>query len=787
MVYTLDKYQEVGFGKMLDPGLYVLQGRSSSGKSYLIRNILNKRWAQGKSTLVVTNSVEDAKLIQRQLREFQLGRYSLVIDDVNGNTSEVFDRIEKLNQEEKISVSKKEIDVNNLLFNHHNEKLKNYYNKLNKKILFDNSLNKIAIINGFEASSYSNIHFNQLFSTQIFEFSEEEYTHLLKNVKIAYQFFTNGNNKTDKYFKEDVYSKNSPEEVWEDILEWLVKSKESVIKVIEQISSFLQEQSSKNFVINWSKIRESQSIIDKSLLDIDKIRIQYKDVEVKKSTFFNFSKAAKENNDKFELEKKQVILDYKQVIRALNKIESIKNNYPLPNEDLEELEKIYTNFQSIKSELKNYKNTINEAILKELKSMNFRNVENEVLTKIQIKLDNLFKYLNDGYAKKVWEDNAFSINKQLNYLENILDDLNNLESQKLAFFNNFKWNNFLLSIDEKSKYFIEKLNIYKPDDWQVFLRNWFVQNLILNNKIQLNENIDDSLQLLVEANDTINRSEVNKSIRIWQNKREIFWNQDKRIREYYSNYKSEGEDIKWGTIIKYDELMSEYFPVVLMPRETYKKYKDKLNFELVIFENLQYYVPVLPELLPKNAETNLIFSIVESEDVQSINKALVVNNYNKPTTEIELKGYHQQGMMSLLDMNYNERLYAARNIAHLLESANKNIKIFHYNTLIIFSTLDDILNKVLYKLLNKYGLKEKKIIDTPFHLIVDNILEVNTKQILITQNNLLNYSSIDNILWQLYAINKIKKSGIKVVNFNTSVLFDDAIGSIKEFVKENFS
>ncbi len=789
MIHTLGKYQELGLEKALENGVYILQGRSSSGKSYLIRNILNKKWSQGKSTLVVTNSFEEAKLIKHQLRAFQMSKYSVIIDDEVSNTvNSIFDVVEELNQEEKVSILKKDIELNNLLFRHYDDKLKKHYGKLNKKILFNNSLNKIAIINGFEASSYSNINFNQIFNPQIFEFSEEEYSHLSKNVKIAYQFFLKGLNKTDKYFSEKAYSSNDPDEVWEDIIEWLIKSKKSAIRVIKRISGFLQEQSSKNFEQSWAKVRESEMLIDESLLGIGKIDIVYKDIDKTQSSgFFNFNKSSREVKEQYELDKQRITLNYKQIIRELNKVVSIRNNYVLPSEDVDDIGVIQENLVSIKNELESYKNTINASVVKELKSMNFRNVEDDTLSKIQLELTNLFNYLNDGYAQKKWEDNAFSINKQLIWLESILDDLNDLEEQKSSFFRGFKWNKFLLDIDDKSKYFIQKLNTYKPDDWHVFLRNWFVQNLILNNKIQLDQSIYEDMKALVEVDKVINQLDINKSIRIWQNKREIYRNQNQNVVDSFSRLERKTDGVGWSSVLAYLELIQEYFPVVLVPKETYQKFKDKLNFDLIIFENLQYYVDLLPDLLPNQVGVNQIFSIVEKEDVQKIKKAFVVNNKNENITEIELKGYHQQGMISLLDMNYNERLYAARNLAHILETANKNIKIFRYNNIVIFSTLDEILNKVLMKMLGDKGLKECRVIDTPFHMIIDNITEVNTKQILITQNHLLNFNSVDNLLWQLYAINKIRKSGMKIVNFNTSLLFDDAIGSIKDFVRKNFT
>jgi len=132
-----------------------------------------------------------------------------------------------------------------------------------------------------------------------------------------------------------------------------------------------------------------------------------------------------------------------------------------------------------------------------------------------------------------------------------------------------------------------------------------------------------------------------------------------------------------------------------------------------------------------------------------------------------------------------ERLYAARNIAHLMISGNKNIKIYLMKGIVLFSAFDDFLNQVLVKILESKGIKETKIIDTPFHSLVDNILEFNNKQIFLIQNNLIDYKNTSNIIWQLKALEKIKKSGIKIVNFNINILLEDPVKRTKEFVQKN--
>jgi hypothetical protein len=142
------------------------------------------------------------------------------------------------------------------------------------------------------------------------------------------------------------------------------------------------------------------------------------------------------------------------------------------------------------------------------------------------------------------------------------------------------------------------------------------------------------------------------------------------------------------------------------------------------------------------------------------------------------------GMIDLIDMNNTERLYAARNIACLMQFSNPEIKIYHIKSKIIFSALDPVMNRVLLKLLQPHGVKEMKIIDTPYHLLVDSLLEINNKQILIIQNNLLNYREPGDLIRQVYSLEKIRKAGIKIMNFNTSDLLNEPVKRIKDFVSK---
>lgn len=789
MIYTLDTYQKIGLEKISDSDISILTGKKSAGKSYLIRFLAKKRWSQGKSSIIVTSNLEQAKLLQRQLSAFHLKKYSLIIDNHNQLSDGAISKLRSLYKEDKIEISKKDLNYTKLLFDKTNNKIKKHFGILNNKLLFDKSLSDLIIMSAFEKSSFKNIHFNQVFESQKFEFTEEEYTTIQKNIRLAFELQTNGENKTDTYFLQKSYIDRNPEIIWEHISTWIEDSRINILNVIQSISSFLQGQSTKQFSIEWGKISKIITKINNNILEIDGFRINYKDYDPNKSNFLGLDKSLKETREKYELNQQKIAIDYKSIIEKLNKFKELKDSYILPNIDEKNIDNISSNLENISKDIWKFEKIISESIRKELKSMNFRNLQNESLDSLQEELKSLFDELNQGYSKKKWEDNAFSINKQLNYLENILEDLNRIEGQKINFHNNFEWNKFLYSIDEKSLYLIKKLNIYRPKNWIIFFKNWFIQNLILKNKHYINNAIVDQISKLVSVNKKMVDLSSIKSIKIWQNKREIFINKFKDQNDIINKlFNKTNIEISWDDLINNgDNILPSFLPIIIIPAKIMAEIKDEIshNYDLIAYENIDEYKDNFLNTIPSNFESKLIIALDEIENKNDINRALITKFQNKQIYTYELLGFHQQGMIDLLDMNYTERLYAARNLAHLMQSANENIKIFQLKNTVIFSALEEILNKVLVKLLETHGIKEMRIIDTPFHLLVDNILEVNSKQILLTQNNLLNYKQHNNIMWQIYSIEKIKKGGIKIINFNTTDLLDNPIQTIKNFVNEN--
>jgi hypothetical protein len=278
-----------------------------------------------------------------------------------------------------------------------------------------------------------------------------------------------------------------------------------------------------------------------------------------------------------------------------------------------------------------------------------------------------------------------------------------------------------------------------------------------------------------------------KCSKIWQNKREIYLSktEDKKNNHINQILFQSGTGIDDHELIENeDDFLITFFPVIIVSQNVMEKYKNLLaaKTDIIFFANITDYKDKLELSIPEQFDGKMVFFTEDKEYEDHLKKVLWKLSYQKKLVHVELNGYHQQGMIELLDMNNTERLYAARNLAYMMQTSNNNIKLFHIKNKIIFSALDDVLNKIMVKLLESHGIKEMKIIDTPFHLLVDSILEINNKQVLLIQNHLINYKNAENLKWQLFVLEKVRKSGIRVINFNTTELLNESVKSIREFI-----
>ena len=791
MYEILDTYQREGLEKMKTSPVLVLAGNKATGKSFLARHFIFRRWTEGKPTLIITKNLEEAKKLEKLLGIYDLTRYCNVIENPENLSATAIAKIKTLYKEEKINISKKELDFYKLREQKIRSKIKEHYDTLNSKLIADKTFNDLIIINAFDKRSFENIYFNQILETEKFDFTEQEYRQLKSNIKTAFEMKLNDESISADYFyfSRKAYDETEAAKSWEKISAWIKETRIKTLKAIQYISGFFQEQTMLLFEATWEEMKAILQKIEQINFELERFALKFSDFDPSRNSLFGLDKTYKKTKEEYELTLQKIHLDYKNVINSLSQLSFLKNTFSLPSPEETAIEKIQDNLNTIVNSTPEFEMALKENIKTQLKSINFRNFKNESLLKLQQELKELFEILNNGFVRQQWEDNAFSLSKLLAFLEDLLSDLNSIAGQKYVFYKNYKWNRFLYNIDEKSLYLISKLDIYNPKNWLIFFKNWYVQNLIQKYKLKLHANIDEELKKLLVTYDNNFKLSILKSKKIWQNKRDILLNKlDSKsgsIKKLLLQTQVDGDIAE--IMNENGEFLTTFLPVTIIPVDHLAGTDKNLtaSFDYVIYENASHYKKYFAPYFPVNKNHNTTIILDEPDDILQFNKIVINKKPGIQIVEHLLQGYHQQGIINLLDMSYSERLYAARNIAHLLQSTNSDIKLFHLKNIIIFSAMDSLLNKVLLKILSKYGIKEMRIIDTPFHLLVDNLLEVNNKQILITQNRLLNYKNTEDVVRQLRALQKISKGGLKVIDFDIRLLLEEPVKNIMNFISKN--
>lgn len=784
MLHILDQYQTEALRLVENYDLTYIYGQKSSGRSYLLRYIANQYRESGKNVLIVVPDYEAGEYIMKNLGAFDISRYSILLSEKS--VTSAVTKMRSINKEEKIAISKNDLISSKHIVDTLHENISNNYELLNKKLINDKSLGELIALSSFDSRSYSNIHFNHLFDAYEFEYDQKEFAEINKNISQAFLHYQKQDNKTDVYFTKNAYSHKKADSDWNRIADWIEKSRIKVLKAIEYLSIFLNDQFNLKFTNEWKETKLLLNDFETLLVEIGNLKINFQDFKPKSAGFLGLDKYQKDQNDRYTIALQKLQTIFSKKIEVLKSNQYLTEFHLISDSENETIESLFNKVSKIVKIKDSLVDVIKNDVKKEIRSINLRNVRNEQTEKLQTELEMMFTELNNGYTIKKWEDTAFSINKQLNSLENILEDLNQIENYKTEFYKNYGWNSLLHNIDEKSHYLIKKLNIYRPKDWQQFIRNWYVQNLIMKYKIQFDIEISDQLAKFYSLSKEHEELLKVKTNKIWQNMREIqvAKSEDSNKSKIKNLFNQNDYSTTIDELLERDfELLSSFLPVWIVKSDDYLKYNKYFqNVDIILFSNCEEYKTLCLNNLNNLINRHVCFFSEDTNFYSELDNSVKKINSGKRIISKELQGFHQQGIIELTDMNYTERLYAARNIAFLMQSNNPDIKIYQMKNLVIFSSIEDILNKVMVKLLESKGIKEMKIIDTPFHLLVDNILESNNKQILLIENNLLNYKKFDNLLWQLQSIEKIRKSGIKVFNLDTVNLLSNPVKTFRDFV-----
>lgn len=784
----LDKSQLLAKKKFEENGKLFIYGDKDSGKSYLIRNIIAEFLYKDKKVLYLTKNHAASQAVKRLMEEFRLGDQCFILLD--NYTQDPVEQ-EKLKSWVHKRIEKDRVDSSSALNDLAFEKLKlrceKFYKHLNQAQLFGKSWQEMIVIQAFDKQSLPVLHLNQFISPAKFEFSQPEYDLLLDRVVEAFEFVKEGRAFTDPLFKVENYSKENENLAWKAIDNWLGLAMKRIIATLVNVSKYLQNKSS----VAEQEYLSAFHIALKKLDDLDfevKSIIAYEANRSDSKTKFAIFQSGKSSEKQILSKKKELRESFENLMRDL-KEEHILSLPTIEIESEPELRDLEVSLEEVKTYISNFHSSLYRYKKNKLEAINFNQGHDANLDALDAEIEELFQWLgSNDYISDKFEATAFSLIKKMMQLEKVLEKMQGLKAQKNTFIKFYKWNVLYFGLSTKEAYLIDKMMKIQPRNWVSFFRNWYVQNMIKIQEGLFFGNVDEELSMLneffkIDKNYGRDSFDYNKIERfsMLKDAKEDFKSFKKIIasknKEEISNFK---------LIEDHFDFLTTIYPLTLAVynEDTFSQYSDK-KWDLIVVQNDNILDDISTILKNTNQENK--GQLILAKQTASLDDKTMSQIDEGILPAIELKGYHQQNMIKLIEMNHTERLYAARNLAYLLEDVNPQIVTFRLDHYIIFSCLSEPLNQVLKQLLDERGIKQMRVLESPFHLLVENLLEVKGRQILLTQDMLINNREYDRLEWQLAVKERVSRAGIRIIDMKTHDLLQNTLQVLLTFVEKHFS
>jgi hypothetical protein len=781
----LDSFQRDAVNIFTEKGFLFLHGKKDSGKTYLLRHLINNAVLVGKRIIIVCESDQELHNFKRMMNASKLNGQVMVFDASEGPRPENFERLsvllkEKIKDTDQVHTGGIDIELDFL-----REKILRYFASLNENILFDKSWHELVVLQAFDKHSRAVLFYNHILQPKAFKFTQKEYDSLLDSVVKGFDFYERQTAMTDDRFSVMVFDIDDAEKAWQIIDNWVNSARKRTLKTISSINHYLQKYGSMQRQKFIETTKSYKLSLEQYSLELKQINEVY-DIELSRNSqgsIFNVrSSRIKQIRERInEILKHLNVLadDWNEMGSDLLSAPAIKHfssseNLPLI---IERISSWLDYFEHIRPDMMMF-------VRQKIDAININHTEEGEILKLEQEINNLYAWLNtESVLNHHFESTAFSLSTILNQLENIIVELNNYRVNPASFKLFYNWNVFYFRLDQQHRNLIDKLLIIQPVDWIAFFRNWYVQNILDLKAMLYQEDIDVHLhnyrELLISGGEAVQKNFLTKQQLSAQNILSENSSGRSKLRKYLSGKE---QFPAWQELFDgYNDLISMVYPVMLTTFDSVPLLKDQ-SWDMAIFK-LQHwdkqYVDSITAFI--NKQVHVVVSARFEESEEKIQAHFPEN----PPAMHKLSGNHLQSIIPLEDMNHTERLHGARNLAHIIQDINPEISIFHLEQYIIFSCLSNPLNAVLLQLLDQRGVKKMRVLESPFHLLVENLLEVNSPRFILTQDSLLS-SNMESLDWQLFAIDRLKKAGLQIVDFKTRQLLSNPLQLMIKFTENYF-
>lgn len=790
--FYLDTYQRKVEAAIQKAGSIVVSGQKMSGKTFLLTEVCSRAVRDGKKVLLVVHDEHQAMLLQKKLGKFLTGDQVLYFETEALHQDQIHKVLVRIKTPDT-SFAEKDLIAKKSLIAQLNSAIRYYYEGLNRQLLFGKPWHELLVLNAFDRHFMETLHFNPLFRIRDLRFDQAEFDRMSAIILTAKDFHERSEAHIDLFFRSELYSSESGIQAWTRIMDWVSNMRKSCVNKLIAVGLYINQRID-------TRISHALTLVDEAhaLLNMLKVHtelyIEEKDRHRSPVSAKRFFQKAEPGSAIPEVLPESLKGAYQQVMDAFAKVPGFSNFAERKNKDTEvmTLDQLLFLTSEFDQFLGSFPSIIRESVQKETGKLNIQATDDPVLAKLSDELEAFYTEIQEEkILSKTIEPAAFNLDKHLGQLQSILRQLSDVSGLGDHFVKCFAFNKFYHSLAPAEQLLVQNMLELSPKDWGLFFKNWFIQNAIQQYGNFFHRIKDSELRASIKIENEIRQLAQTRQVSLsepdrkqWLQKLET---KNKRLyQQIFNKNQLTGQDWK-ELVAQFPEFLQLLFPAIITTTTVLKKlsptFASGFDFILVDLADHGYveFVSDAGEIVKTPAKK--IFTV---EDVDEPVEKLV-RTFQPPAQIMELHGYHQQSLMPLSDMNHTERLYGARNLAHLIRDVAPGVEIFKLGDKILYSCLSEPLNQLLLAILDHKGIKKMRVLETPFNLLLENLLEIHSKQLLLIQDGLLNSTSWENLSWQLYVRDQAVKAGLTLINLDTLDLRVAPVKVFREFIETNIS
>ena len=470
--------------------------------------------------------------------------------------------------------------------------------------------------------------------------------------------------------------------------------------------------------------------------------------------------------DVFTGGKKQHILQQREEVDAWNElILSCASTLQFSYQPVKSIPKNYNEMLSdISNKLAAWKDNSLRLKADFLKSINRFNLHDDTLTHLENDLDSLISRINESrIINNILEVNTLSISKQMDFIDNLIFQLQLILLKTEKNIHYFQWQSFVESLDANEKEIVKYLRKSDSNEWATIFDRWYFYSWLIKDDHQIFSCNDLHINTLFKLFD---RSEGYKTAKRLANQGKAVGDIVGSIKKYYpelyktifKNKKIE-QPILWKYFLaEHNEGLNKLYPIILSDSDELDQKRHQSDQHLIVFNVKNCNLEILQFF---NSVTNFI------DESNFIGKA-----------DFSLNSSRLDGNLRINQLSSSERLPLMRTITHMLTAIGTIPDVFQMRESVIFSFASKFINQVMLRELYELGVKHLQTNNSASDTILGSLLNSEKHIYIITEDMVIDPQKTYNLDFQTFVLDNLQQAGCEILNIDTTQLLQLGLESL---------